>query len=192
MNSHLQWTIYLVLYYPQTWNSCSVRNILFSGMMDPHCQIIVTYWWWSVFCIFYSSEEYKQKTSKFFYNSSASTQYEYCKYSYITIIHDCSPSTLLSHQPTFLPLHSSKNQDTLELCTGKILTMCFVFCTNFYLSIILRVIQRQIVQIEKHFRRKSSISAEISVRRLAFQIFLSSYSSKNFKEHTRYPLYRSS
>ena len=51
MNSHLQWTIYLTMYYPQNWNCCNLSALLHSGMMDPHCGIIVTYWWWSMFCM---------------------------------------------------------------------------------------------------------------------------------------------
>lgn len=58
----------------------------------------------------------------------------------------------------FLPLHFSKNQDPLQLCPERILTMCFTFCAIFYLSIILRVIQRQIVQIKKRFSCKTYIS----------------------------------
>ena len=48
MNSHLQWMIYLTLYYHQNSNCCKVCAILHSGMMNPHCEIIVTYWWWSI------------------------------------------------------------------------------------------------------------------------------------------------
>ena len=60
MNSHLQWMIY----YPQNWNSCIIHAILLSGMMDPHCQIIVTYWWWSMFCMIVLSSTHLKNISK--------------------------------------------------------------------------------------------------------------------------------
>ena len=64
MNSHLQWMIYLTLYYPQNWNCCNLHAIFHSGMMDPHCQIIVTYCWWSMSCVIMLSSTHLMNINK--------------------------------------------------------------------------------------------------------------------------------
>ena len=144
MSSHLQWMIYLTLYYHQNSNCCKVCAILHSGTMNPHCEIIVTYWWWSILYMIRLSSTHltninkKQvKSIKIALRQLYSGEHIRILLSFPQKVQNSSHST----RPSFLLPDSSKIQDLLELCIGRTLTLCFVFCAIFFITIILRVIK---------------------------------------------------